>query len=259
MVWKNITMHREGKNALITLNRPEVLNALNTATLEELHAVFTGLDADDGVRVIILTGNGKAFVSGADISEMKSLTPDEARRFSRLGHKTMDRIQNTGKPVVAAVNGYALGGGAELALACDIILASEEALFGMPEAILGIIPGWGGTQRLPRLVGKAVTKELIFSGAPITARRAYEIGMVNRVVPPADLLPLARKLADSIAEKGPTALKLAKRAIDEGYEQTLAAACALETETFVKCCETPDREEGMKAFLEKRKPVFSDR
>ena len=259
MEWKNITLRQEGKSALITLNRPEKLNALDSLTHKELQEAFTGLDADRSVRTIIVTGSGKAFVSGADIAEMRSLSPDEARRFSRLGHQTMDLIQNTGKPVIAAVNGYALGGGAELALACDIIYASEDAVFGMPETILGIIPGWAGTQRLPRLVGKAITKELIFSGAFINAQRAYEIGLVNRVLPAAELLPQVLKLAESIAEKGPTAIRLAKRVIDRGLETRLAEGCAMETEAFVQCCETSDREAGMKAFLEKRKPVFEDR
>jgi len=256
MVWKNITLQLEGKSALITLNRPEVLNALNTVTLQELHEVCTGLDADRGVRVIIITGEGKAFAAGADISEMKHFTPDDAQRFSRLGHKTMDAIQNAGKPVIAAVNGYALGGGLELALACDIIIASEDALLGMPEVNLGIIQGFGGTQRLPRLVGKARAKELIFTGDPITARRAYEIGMVNSIVPPVELLPEAQGLAHTISEKGPAALRLVKRVIDGGYDEKLAGGCAMEIESFVESFATPDREEGMKAFLEKRKPVF---
>jgi enoyl-CoA hydratase len=259
MNWKNITLRREGKSAVVTVNRPEKLNALDSITHQELQEAFTGLDADKTVRTIIVTGSGKAFVSGADIAEMRSLTPEEARRFSRLGHQTMDLIQDTGKPVNAAVNGYALGGGAELALACDIIYACEEALFGMPETILGIIPGWAGTQRLPRLVGKAITKELIFSGAFINARRAYEIGLVNRVLPLPELMPEVMKLADSIAEKGPTAIKLAKGVINRGCETTLAEGCAMETEAFVQCCRTPDREIGMQAFLEKRKPVFEDR
>jgi len=256
MAFKTIALDIEEKIALITLNRPEVLNALNTLTLQELQAVFTALEENRDVRVIIITGSGKAFAAGADISEMNHFTPDDAARFSRLGHATMDAIQNAGKPVIAAVNGYALGGGLELALACDLIIASEGSLLGMPELNLGIIQGFGGTQRLPRLVGKARAKELIFTGDAVTAQRACEMGMVNKVAEPGQLLVQARKLAETIMQKGPAALRLAKRVIDRGYDETLAAGCAMEIQSFIESFATPEREEGMKAFGEKRKPLF---
>jgi len=255
----NLILIREEEVALITINRPNVLNALNKDTLNELCKTCAQLNADQGVKVIIITGNGKAFVAGADISEMRDYTPEQAREFTALGHMTMDSIQNAGKPVIAAVNGYALGGGLELALACDIILASETALLGVPEVNLGIIQGFGGTQRLPRLIGKSLAKELIFTGDAVTAKRAYEMGVVNRVFPPDDLLSEAKKMALKIAQKGPIALRLAKRVIDSGYNKELSEGCALEREAFVECFTTSDRKEGMKAFLEKRKPIFTNR
>jgi enoyl-CoA hydratase len=255
---KNLISTIEDKIALITINRPRLLNALNKDTLNELCETFTTLKADRGVKVIIITGKGKAFVAGADISEMKDYTPEQAREFTTLGHMTMDSIQNAEKPVIAAVNGYALGGGLELALACDIILASETALLGVPEVNLGLIQGFGGTQRLPRLIGKSLAKELIFTADAVTANRAYEMGVVNRVFPLDDLLPEAEKMALKIAQKGPIALKLAKRVIDSGYNKDLSEGCELERKAFVECFTTSDRKEGMKAFLEKRKPIFTN-
>ena len=259
MSLKNIILEREEDSALITINRPRFLNALNRSTLKELTDAFAQLNGDQGVRVIIITGSGKAFIAGADISEMKEYTPEQARDFSEMGHMTMDAIQNTGKPVIAAVNGFALGGGFELALACDIILASETAKLGLPEVNLGLIQGFGGTQRLSRLAGKALAKELIFTGDAISAERAYEMGIVNRLFPPDELLPEAKKMAQNIAQKGPIALKLAKRAIDSGYNRELAEGCELEKAAFVESFTTSDSKEGMKAFLEKRKPVFKNR
>ncbi|KPJ58815.1 MAG: crotonase [Deltaproteobacteria bacterium DG_8] len=256
---KSLILKREEEIALITINRPEVLNALNIDTLNELCEAFAKLNADHKVKVVIITGNGKAFIAGADISEMKDYTAEQAREFTGLGHMTMDTIQNAEKPIIAAVNGYALGGGLELALACDIILASETALLGVPEVNLGIIQGFGGTQRLPRLVGKFLAKELIFTADAVTAKRAYEMGMVNRIFPPDDLLPEAKKLALKIAQKGPIALRLAKRVIDIGYNRELSEGCKLEMEAFVSCFNTSDRKEGMRAFLEKRKPIFTNR
>ena len=252
-------MKSEGGIALITLNRPHVLNALNREVMSELYETFVKFGRDDKVRVIVITGNGKAFAAGADIAEMKDYTPQEAREFSQLGHKTMDTIQNTGKPVIAAINGYALGGGLELALACDIILASANALLGVPEVNLGTIQGFGGTQRLTRLVGKNFAKELIFTADAIPAGKAHEMGLVNRVYPPADLLPETEKMAQKIAEKGPVALRLAKKVIENGYDKKLPDGCKLEIEAFAECFTTSDLKEGMKAFLEKRKPVFTNR
>ena len=257
MSWKNITLNQKETIAIVTLNRPKVLNALNTETLNELYEVFTQLDSDTGIRVIIITGSGKAFIAGADISEMNTYTPDEARAFSQLGHKTMDAIQNTGKPVIAAVNGFTLGGGLELALACDIIIASENAVLGLPEVNLGLIQGFGGTQRLPRLVGKARAKELIFTGEALKAQRACEIGLVNRVVSQEDLLPEVKKMAQVISKKGPVALTLAKKVIESGYDVPLPDGCNKEIDAFVESFSSQDRDEGIKAFLEKRKPSFT--
>ena len=257
MSWKNLTFNQKEAIAIVTLNRPKVLNALNTETLNELYEIFTQLDSDTGVRVIIITGSGKAFIAGADISEMNTYSPEEARAFSQLGHKTMDAIQNTGKPVIAAINGFTLGGGLELALSCDILIASEKAVLGLPEVNLGLIQGFGGTQRLPRLIGKARAKELIFTGEALKAQKACEIGLVNRVVPPEELLPEAVKMAQLISTKGPVALALAKRAIESGYDVPLSDGCKKEIDAFVESFSSQDRDEGIKAFLEKRKPVFT--
>jgi len=257
MSWKNLTFNQKEAIAIVTLNRPKVLNALNTETLNELYEVFTQLDSDTGIRVIIITGSGKAFIAGADISEMNTYSPEEARVFSQLGHKTMDAIQNTGKPVIAAINGFTLGGGLELALSCDILIASEKAVLGLPEVNLGLIQGFGGTQRLPRLIGKARAKELIFTGEALKAQKACEIGLVNRVVPPEELLPEAEKMAQLISAKGPVALALAKRAIESGYDVPLSEGCKKEIDAFVESFSSQDRDEGIKAFLEKRKPVFT--
>jgi enoyl-CoA hydratase len=257
MSWKNITFNQKEAIAIVTLNRPNLLNALNTETLNELHEIFTQLDSDTGVRVIIITGSGKAFIAGADISEMNTYSPEEARAFSQLGHKTMDAIQNTGKPVIAAINGFTLGGGLELALSCDILIASEKAVLGLPEVNLGLIQGFGGTQRLPRLIGKARAKELIFTGEALKAQKACEIGLVNRVVPQEELLPEAEKMAQLISTKSPVALALAKRAIESGYDVPLPEGCTKEIDAFVESFNSQDRDEGIKAFLEKRKPLFT--
>ena len=257
MSLKNLTFNQKEAIAIVTLNRPKVLNALNTETLNELCEIFTQLDSDTGVRVIIITGSGKAFIAGADISEMNTYSPEEARAFSQLGHKTMDAIQNTGKPVIAAINGFTLGGGLELALSCDILIASEKAVLGLPEVNLGLIQGFGGTQRLPRLIGKARAKELIFTGEALKAQRSCEIGLVNKVVPPEELLPEAEKMAQLISAKGPVALALAKRAIESGYDVPLLDGCKKEIDAFVESFSSQDRDEGIKAFLEKRKPVFT--
>ena len=255
---KNLIISKNAEIGLVTINRPRVLNALNMDILAELYEVITQFNSDQVVKVIIITGSGKAFIAGADIAEMRDFTREQATEFSLLGHKTMDAIQSGIKPVIAAVNGYALGGGLELALACDIILASTTALLGLPEVNLGLIQGFGGTQRLSRLVGKTFAKELIFTGEPISAQRAHEMGIVNKVVPSDELIPEAKKLAHKIAEKGPIALALAKKVIEAGFDKDLREACKLEVDAFSQCFTTEDRKEGISAFLEKRKPRFTN-
>lgn len=257
MDYRNLLIELRGTTALVTFNRPEVLNAMNTETVQELGSAVTALERNQAVRTIVLTGAGRAFIAGADISEMSTKTPAQARDYSALGHRVMRLIQCLNKPVIAAVNGFALGGGTEVVLSCDIAIASEQAKFGLPEAILGIIPGWGATQRAARLIGTARTKELIFTGEIIDARKAFEIGLINRVVPHEQLMDATFALAQKIAEQGPLALAMAKRAINEGVDKNLADACDLETELFSSLFTTTDQKEGMKAFLEKRKPQFT--
>lgn len=246
--------------ATVTVNRPKVLNALNEATLKELDQAFAAFATDPKVKVVILTGAGeKAFVAGGDISVMQPLGPVASRGFARMAQKILDRIENCPKPVIAAINGFALGGGCELAMACDIRIAAESARLGQPEINLGIIPGWAGTQRLSRLIGKGRAKELVFTGEMIDAREAWRIGLVNQVVPAAALMNTARELAAKIAGKGAIALALAKEAIDRGLEMDLERANACEADLFGLCFATEDQNEGMLAFLEKRPAVFRDR
>ena len=243
--------------ALLKVNRPQAMNALNQEVLLELLAAFQELEKDENVRVIVLTGEGKAFVAGADIKEMVSLTAQEARRFSKLGHTVMvETMGSIGKPIIAVVNGFALGGGMELALACDFIYASDDAKFGQPEINLGIIPGFAGTQRLARLIGKAQAKELIYTGQMIGAQEAKELGIVNKVFPAGDLLAAAKKAASTIASKGAWSLRLAKSAIEAGYDLDIKSGCQIEGDSFGLCFSHPDQKEGMTAFLEKRKPAF---
>lgn len=257
MEYKNLLIGVHGSAAIITFNRPAVLNAMNTETVQELGAAMSELEQNPQVRVIILTGAGRAFIAGADISEISSKTPAQAREYSELGQRVMHLIQNLKQPVIAAVNGFALGGGTEVVLSCDISIASEQAKFGLPEATLGVIPGWGGTQRAARLIGTAKAKELIFTGEIIDARRAFEIGLISRVVPHEQLMVVVMGLAQKIGECGPLALSVTKKVIAEGIEKSLNEACALETEAFSSLFNTQDQQEGMKAFLEKRKPQFT--
>jgi len=246
--------------ATITVNRPKALNALNSKVLSAMKQVLESVNNDEDIRVVIITGAGeKAFVAGADIAEMSEMTPLEGTNFSRQGQLVLRDVQDLKKPVIAAVNGYALGGGAELALACDFIYASENAKFGVPEVTLGIFPGFGGTQRLPRLLGKGHAKELILTGKMISAGEAYEIGMVNKVVPPDQLMDAVKDVAMLIAKNGPIAVSIAKSLVDVGYDMPLDDGCVLESRSFGMCCATEDKKEGMKAFLEKRKPVFKGR
>jgi enoyl-CoA hydratase len=243
--------------ATITFNRPKVLNAMNSEVMAELAHALKTCDQDDAVKALILTGSGeKAFVAGADISQMQNNTPAEVTKFMELGQETLRFLETMGKPSIAAVNGFALGGGTEIALACDMRIASENARFGQPEILIGILPGWGGTQRLPRLVGTGIAKELILGGGQIDAKRAYEIGLVNKVVPLDSLMEEAQKVAAKFAVLPGFALKMAKNSINYGYDMSLDNAIRLEVTSVAQCFSTQDQKEGMKAFLEKRKPNF---
>lgn len=259
MGYENVLLEIEEGVALVKVNRPTALNSLNQAVLLDLIAAFSDLAQDDTVRAIIVTGAGKAFVAGADIKEMLPLSPAEIREFSATGHRLMDNMANLGKPIIAAVNGFALGGGMELAMACDFIYAADNAKFGQPEISLGIIPGFGGTQRLARLIGKARAKELVFSGDIIGAGEAQELGIVNKVFPAEELLAKTRRAAQAIASKGALSLRLAKSAIDSGYNADLKTGCIIERDSFALCFSHPDQKEGMTAFLEKRKPTFTSK
>jgi len=258
MEYKNLLFEIEGGIATITFNRPKALNAMNWETMSELLDAVTCCKNDDLIKVIILTGAGeKAFVAGADIAEMQNLRPKEALAFMELGNETLRLLETLSKPSVAAVNGFALGGGTEITMACDMRFASETARFGQPEILIGLIPGWGGTQRLPRLIGMGRAKELIMSGEMIDAKRAYEIGLVNRIFPSDQLLAETKKFAGKLAGMPGFALKMAKHAINFGYDLALDNAIRLEVECCAQCFSTDDQKEGMKAFLEKRKPVFT--
>jgi len=254
MEFKNIIVEIKEKVGMVKMNRPDALNALNSETLKELSKAFSHLGESNEVSVIIITGEGKAFMAGADIAEMKDMSEDQAREFSKSGQKVFDLIARTEKPVIAAVNGFALGGGCELVLACDIRIASEKARLGQPEVNLGVIPGFAGTQRLSRLVGAAKAKEMIFTGDMVDAQTAHSIGLVNQVVPADQLMNVCMKLANKIASKGPVAIKLAKRVIDQGIEASFEIGSAGETRDFAECFASGQAKEGMSAFLEKRKP-----
>jgi enoyl-CoA hydratase len=255
MAYENILVAREGPVATLTVNRPRSLNALNGKTLREMTQAVRELA--DQSRAIILTGAGdKAFVAGADIAEMAPMTPWSAREFSELGHVLTALLEDIPCATIAAVNGFALGGGLELAVACDMIYASENAKLGLPEVTLGVTPGFGGTQRLVRLVGKLRAKEIIFTGDMVDAQTAARIGLVNAVVPQAELIPHCKKVAGKIAERGPLAIARAKRLVERGYDMPLRAANRQEAESFALLFDTQDRAEGMKAFLEKRPARF---
>ncbi len=257
MEYKNLLFAVEDGVAIITFNRPKALNAMNSETMKELYDAVIRCKNDETVKAIILTGSGeKAFVAGADISEMKDLRPKEALAFMELGHETLRALETLPKPSIAAVNGFALGGGTEISMACDMRFASETARFGQPEILIGLIPGWGGTQRLPRLVGMGRAKELIMGGGQIDAKRAYEIGLVNQVFPADQLLDAAKKFAKKLAGMPGFAIKMAKHSINYGYDLSLDNANRLETECCAQCFSTDDQKEGMAAFLEKRKPNF---
>ena len=258
MEYKNIMFGVEGSVAVVTLNRPEVLNALNEETMKELGSAMSECKQDGTVRVVILTGVGdKAFIAGADINEFVGKSPAMIMDFAELGHNVVRIMETMGKPIVAAVNGYALGGGLEISMACDMRFASDKARFGQPEILLGLIPGMGGTQRLSRLVGIGLARELIMSGEQVTAQRAYEIGLVNRVFPAEQLMEETKKFAQRLAGLPPFALRMAKYAINYGYDLALENANSLELQCFSQCWSTEDLKEGVAAFLEKRKPIFT--
>jgi enoyl-CoA hydratase len=257
MTFENLLIERDEAVAVVTFNRPKVLNALNTQTLTELSNALEAFKADPGVRAIVLTGSGeKSFVAGADINELAVQTPIEGKEHARRGQQVFDAVETLGKPVIAAVNGFALGGGCELAMACTVRLAADTARFGQPEINLGIIPGYAGSQRLPRLVGKGVALEILLTGDMVSAQRAYEIGLVNKVVPAAELMAEARKLAHTLASKAPIAVRYIIEAVNQGLDAPFPVAEYLETALFGAIASSEDMKEGTRAFLEKRKPVW---
>jgi enoyl-CoA hydratase/carnithine racemase len=259
-VLANVLYAIKGSIAYVTVNRPKVLNALNTPTWSDLRKAFEDARDDAAIRGVILTGAGdKAFIAGADISELAHLSGFEAEQSSRFGQEVLDLIENLGKPVVAAVNGFALGGGCETAMACSIRIAVESAKFGQPEVALGLVPGGGGTQRLPRLVGKGRALQLILGGEMITAQDAYRMGLVNEVVAAADLIPRAEAIVKKIAANAPIAVKLALEAVNKGLEADQSDGLLLEASYFGLCAATEDKKEGTTAFLEKRAPHFQGR
>lgn len=259
MEFENILIEKEDNIAILSFNRPKVLNALDSEVLCELDKAIDNIKNDDDIYVLIITGKGKAFVAGADISEMKDKTPEEGRIFGDLGSKVFRKIELMEKPVIAAVNGFALGGGCELAMSCDIRMASDKAKFGQPEVGLGITPGFAGTQRLSRLVGVAKAKELIFTGNVINSEEAYKIGLVNHVVKLDELMKETLKIANKIASNGQIAVKYSKSAINRGVEVDFDSGNEIEKMLFGLSFATEDQKEGMEAFLEKRKPKFKNK
>ena len=258
-MYKTIRYEKKDNIALVTIDRPEALNALNSTVIAELEQVVTELENDSTVRAMILTGEGRSFVAGADIGEQYPLDLDGGRRWGQRGSALFRRMERLEFPTIAAVNGFALGGGCELAMSCDIILASEKAKFGQPEVGLGITPGFSGTQRLPRRVGVAKAKELIFSGRMVKADEAERIGLVNAVYAPEALLDGAMEMARSFAKNAPIAVKYAKACIDRGMQTDIDSGIACENELFAMCFATADQKEGMSAFLEKRTAEFQNR
>ena len=256
MAYKNIILEKKEGIGTIKINRPKVLNALNKETIQEISKAVDELDQDEKIKVAILTGEGKAFIAGADISQMKDMTTLEAKEFAELGHNTLLKIENSRLPFIAAINGYALGGGCETLMACDICIASKSAKLGQPEINLGIHPGFGGTQRLPRLVGRIKAKELLLTGKNIDADEACRIGLINMVVEDDKLMETTEKLAGKIAGKSPIQTHFIKSLVNKGMDIDLHSACSLEISYFSSSFSTEDQKEGMSAFLEKRKPTF---
>ena len=258
MSYENIILDINEGIALLTFNRPKAMNALNGALLAEFSQALDEIDAREDVRVLVLTGSGdKAFIAGADISELATFNALEARLFAKKGHDAIGKLQALSIPVIGAVNGFALGGGSEMALACDFIYASENAKFGLPEITLGIIPGFGGTQRLTKLIGKNKAKEMIFTGKMISAAEALDFGMVNKVTAAETLMDEVMKTAKSIAAKGRVSLRAAKYAVNAAQDVDIATGCNIEIEAFALCLASEDSKEGTKAFLEKRKAQFN--
>ena len=257
MTYQNLLLDRDGAVAVITINRPEKRNALNSETVDELRRAILALKHDDGVRAVVIIGAGdKAFIAGADINELAEQTPVGGRERAHRGQHVLDLIETMGKPVVAAINGVALGGGCELAMACTIRIAADTARLGQPEINLGLMPGYAGSQRLPRLVGKGRALELLLTGDAITAAEAHRIGLVNRVVPAAELAAEARKLAATLADKAPVAARYIIDAVNRGLEMSSAEAELYEATLFGLVSTTEDMREGTRAFLDKRKPQF---
>ena len=255
MAYESIIFEKEENIAIITFNRPDARNAVNNQVRAEFTAAIAEVEADNDIKVMILTGSGKAFASGVDIKEFNKTTPYHAHNLFRLG----ERVEKLPKPVIAAVNGFCLGGGNEIALGCDIIIASEKAKFGQPELNIGVIPGGGATQRLPRMIGVCRAKELIFTSDIITAEEAFNLGMINRVVPEDQLMPTAKEIAKKIATKSPAALKLAKQAINYGMQTNLESGLKYEYELYSLSLSLEDKVEGVNAFIEKRAPKFLGR
>lgn len=258
MSYETILLNVEKGIATITFNRPKALNALNAELLTEFSEALDEVAENRDVHVLVLTGSGdKAFVAGADITELAKLNALQAKLFAKKGHEAIGKLQGLSIPAIAAVNGFALGGGSEMALACDFIYASEAAKFGLPEITLGIIPGFGGTQRLPRLIGANMAKEMILTGKMLSAAEAKEVGMVNKVLAPEALMEETLKTAGAIAAKGRVPVRAAKQAVNSGLNVDLATGCSIEVDAFALCVASSDAKEGTTAFLEKRKPVFN--
>lgn len=252
MEFKNLIIQREGNIRIVKINNPQSMNALNSEVLSELDQAFYVIGNDPQTNVVILTGEGRAFVAGADISQMSTMNAAQGKDFGVQGSKVFRKIELLPKPVIAAINGFALGGGCELALACDIRIASAKAKIGQPEVGLGITPGFSGTQRLPRIVGEGRAKELIYTAKAITADEAFRIGLVNKVVEPEQLMDEAMALAKTIAKNAPIAVRFSKEAVNRGMQTDIDTAIAIENDLFALCFSTEDQKEGMKAFFEKR-------
>ena len=250
-MYETLKYEVKGHVGYVTISRPQALNALNSTVISELYDLFTEIENDDNIRVAVITGDGRSFVAGADIAEMSVLNEQQATEFALNGYKTMFKIENNKKPVIAAINGFALGGGCEISMACDIRIASTKALFGQPEAGLGITPGFGGTQRLSKIVGPGMAAKLILSATNIKADEALRIGLVDQLVEPEELMPTVEALANTIASKAPVAVMNCKKLLNEGLTLNHTAGCELEAKGFGACFSTEDQKEGMKAFLNK--------